>query len=387
MRKQDIVENLKLMHGLRMGGEPSTAWVAETRDSLLARATADADVSKARPSYRNAMDVFGFRDVFGAAFRYGGAMVATVLIILGSGSVGASAMYESVPGDTLYSLKRVTERAQVALTPSADARARLQVDLMGRRVEEIAKIADKPASGQSVRIAVAVSELREEAKNIEHEMANIRKDSPSTAVELAKYIDKKADLYHVTLKTQKSGFDASFAPSDDGIAEARNIVVDASVKAVAVIIESHASGSVLLTQWEVATTVGDKIKAVSDRVDTIEGGLSTSTPDSVKESANQAKVALDAAKELVLQSDLAGALVKVIEGKELVRAAETIVTASNEALLAVANATGTAPEAVPQVQAGVVMTGLATSSFPFTVTSTPSSEEASGPAIQETSAP
>jgi len=391
MRKQDIVDNLKLMHGLRMGGEPSSAWVAKTRESLLARAVSDSSEVTSRLSgsiLGNAFGALGFRGVFGTAFMYGGAMVASVMFILGSGAVGASAMYDSVPGDTLYPFKRATEQAQVALTPSADARARLQVELMGKRVQEIAKITDKPTVEQPGRIAMAVSQLRDEAKSVEQEMTAVRKDSPTDAVELAKYIDRRTDQFHASLLGSESDVGASFVPSGDGMAEAKNIVVDASVKAVAVIIESHVSGAVSIPQWEVASTVGEKIKAVSDRVDSIEEGLSTSTPASVKESANQAKVALDAAKVMVENSDLTGALVKVIEGKELVKAAETIATASNEAIIAAAiAATGTTSDVLSPIKPGTVTTGLATSSLPIMVSSTAPSGDSGTVGIQETSTP
>lgn len=391
MRKKDIVENLQLMHGLRLGGEPSPAWVAETRDVLLARVAADAAAAgEPKRSIGQVFGIVGFKDVFGAAFRYGGVLAATVILVLGSGIVGASAMYDSVPGDTLYPLKRATERAQVALTLSADARAKLQVDLMGRRVDEIAKIADQSGDdSQAGRMAMAVSELRQEATNVESEMTSLKKDSPSSAVELAKYIDKKADQYHVALKSPSPapGVGAAFAPADDGLSEARDIVVDASVKAVAVMIEGNTSGDAPISQWEVASTVGDKIKAMSDRVDSIEGDLSTSTPSSVKESADQAKAALDEAQKLVDKSDLAGALVKVIESKELVQAAETIANASDVAAATVAS--GTVVTAPPvKLEPGMVMTGLATSSYPFEVEATTTDRgDAASATIQETSIP
>lgn len=368
--KKRIAENLKLLHGIKIGGEPSLTWVARNRAALLASIKSEARdcAAPARFDFRNLLSLFRPAETLNHAFRYGGAVMAAFLILLGSGAAGASAMYESVPGDALYPLKRATEKAQVTLTPSSDAKARLQVEFVGRRVEEIAKITNRAPVDQAGRVAVAVSELRSEVKDLELEMQAMKSNSPKGAVELAKLVDRRADQFHAALQRSISATNDSLSSSASGIVEAKNLVVDASVKAVAIIIENHANGAASSPRSEVAISVGEKIKAMNDRLDAVEDNLGTATPSSVKESASQAKAALVAAKELVEKSDLSGALVKVIEGKELVRAAETIVIATNEAgpqILSTSSIKG---------GSGLIMTGLTTSSEPkLIVSSTPQS--------------
>ncbi len=370
MKKKVIVENLKLLHGLRVGGEPSSRWIGEARQGLLARVAEDSWQREKSNKWENATQFFGLRDFFTASFRYGGAVAATFVVIFGGWIACASATYASMPGDPLYPLKIVSERAQVALTPSPEDKARLHMEFVGRRVEEIAKLAEKPTVTGN-RIQAAVTSLRSDVSSIQQEMTNLKKESPLAAMQVAQYVDKKADQYHSLLdQTDSIG---SFA-TDGAIEEAKNIVVDASVKAVAVIIEGQANGGAAVPQSEVTLSVDQKIKAVEARIASIQQDISTTTPHSVKESADQATVALSTAKNLVGKQDLSGALVKVIESKELVKAAETIVTTNLEAANATAlsvGASGTAATATGKLWNGIVTIGLSTSSYPRFVSSTP----------------
>jgi hypothetical protein len=361
MKKRDVVKNIELFRDLRVGGEPSATWIRDTRASLLAR------VSEQRVAVRPAKAVTTKSLLIDVLFdvprslRTSGAFVAALLVMFTGWVGGVAAAYNTVPGDTLYPLKRVSERAQLALATDQDARARLQVEFVGRRVSEITKIVEAPAvRGDEDRLEEAVSQLRSNMRGVEVSLATLRQHSPSAAVRVAQLVGQKADEYHAVL--------VHAAPpvlgSESAVQEAKNIVVDASVKAVAVIIEEHANGAGTVSEKEVATTVGEKIQAVSDRVDSLVEASTDVVPHSAQESATQAKVALSEAKSLIAKQDLSGALVKVIEGKELVKAAERITVAAIEATNALPFGVGASGTT------GVVSVGVSDSSFPTTVSST-----------------
>ncbi|TAL20506.1 hypothetical protein EPN90_00805 [Patescibacteria group bacterium] len=152
------------------------------------------------------------------------------------------------------------------------------------------------------------------------------KDSePTMALSVAQLVDRKTGEYHNTLRKS----DIASSLPDAAIQEAKSIVADASVKAVAIIIEGQSHGGWQLSKEAVAAKIGDKIKSVADRVSDLEQSSSASSSPAAMGSAREAKSALDAAKVLVEQQDLSGALVKVIEGKELIKAAEQIASAAN----------------------------------------------------------
>ncbi len=361
MKKRDVVKNIELFRDLRVGGEPSATWIRDTRAVLLARVAEQGVVSRAAQPVTMRSLLAGVMYNMPRSLRTSAVFTAALLVMFTGWIGGVAAAYNTVPGDTLYPLKRASERAQLALAGDQDARARLQVEFVGRRVDEITKIVETPAvSGDGDRLEEAVSQLRNNMRGVEVSLATLRQQSPGAAVRVAQLVGQKADEYHAVLAHANT----PALGSESAVQEAKNIVVDASVKAVAVIIEEHTSGVGSVSEKEVATTVGEKIQAVSDRVDSLEEVRADAIPHSAQESATQAKVALSEAKTLVEKQDLSGALVKVIEGKELVKAAERITVAAIEASNALPfgmSASGTT---------GIVSIGVTSSSFPTTVSST-----------------
>ena len=78
-------------------------------------------------------------------------IVALVVLMTGSGTVAAAG--NSMPDEPLYQVKLATERVRLAFTPSSLGKAELYVKLADKRVEEIAKMAEKGKSQQVERVA------------------------------------------------------------------------------------------------------------------------------------------------------------------------------------------------------------------------------------------
>jgi len=75
------------------------------------------------------------------------AMVFLLVLVAGSGTVAASS--DSVPGDALYSVKTATERVRLSFSGSDVARAKLEAEFAGRRVQEMTRMARR---GDAVRL-------------------------------------------------------------------------------------------------------------------------------------------------------------------------------------------------------------------------------------------
>jgi hypothetical protein len=74
--------------------------------------------------------------------RWATAVIAVLILVLASGSTVAAAS-GSMPDEPLYPVKLVTERVQLALTPSVLGKAELHAKLADKRVTEIVKMADE----------------------------------------------------------------------------------------------------------------------------------------------------------------------------------------------------------------------------------------------------
>ena len=90
------------------------------------------------------------------------AMVFLVVLVAGSGTVAASS--DTVPGDTLYSVKTTTERARMFFAFSDVAKAKLEAGFAGRRVREMARIARR---GDAVRLETLRTRFNEHLARID----------------------------------------------------------------------------------------------------------------------------------------------------------------------------------------------------------------------------
>ncbi|MBI2859049.1 MAG: hypothetical protein HYX90_08220 [Chloroflexi bacterium] len=86
---------------------------------------------------------------------------AFVIVISGSGTVLASS--NSLPGDTLYPVKRTVEKAQLVLTPSDVGKAKLLANFADRRVKEMG---DMVAAGRGNDLEMASDTMEEDLGRI-----------------------------------------------------------------------------------------------------------------------------------------------------------------------------------------------------------------------------
>lgn len=74
---------------------------------------------------------------------------AAAVVFLAGGWMTTNAAQSSLPGDTLYNVKLIAERAQLQLA-SLDRRAVLHTEFAGRRLEEVAALQREPARAQYI---------------------------------------------------------------------------------------------------------------------------------------------------------------------------------------------------------------------------------------------
>src|SRR4030042_5624397 len=79
--------------------------------------------------------------VLGWVPRWAVVVAVMFLVILLAGSSTVAASSNSLPGDSLYSVKTTTERVRVFFAFSGVAKAKLQASFAGRRVQEMARMA------------------------------------------------------------------------------------------------------------------------------------------------------------------------------------------------------------------------------------------------------
>ncbi len=121
--------------------------------------------------------------------------IALVVAFLGGRAV-VSATESSLPGDTLYSLKRATESTRLTFTRDPEKVANLHVELMQKRVNEVRQAAD---SGNETTETKAIEELQSQTSKTFAEVATV-----ATANALSKQDSTLLDTLVAVNKEQKN---------------------------------------------------------------------------------------------------------------------------------------------------------------------------------------
>lgn len=166
---KDIFTQLK-----KLRTEPRAGYVGEERrargrDQLMAAITSSRQAKAAwAPTVAFEYVRFSFSDLLAKPVT---AFASFVVLIFGSLTT-ASAASQSLPGDTLYSVKLVSERAQLSLA-SADRRAVLHTEFAENRLQEIMDLTSTGAADR-VLVATAVDAFKREVAYATQEIQNLQ---------------------------------------------------------------------------------------------------------------------------------------------------------------------------------------------------------------------
>ena len=114
------------------GVEPRPEFKAQARYQIQSRLSA-----KGQKAEQKRMPVLGWVP------RWAMVVAAILLVVVLAGSSTVAASSDSLPGDTLYPVKTATERVQLFFAFSDVAKANLQAKFAGRRVQEMARLAER----------------------------------------------------------------------------------------------------------------------------------------------------------------------------------------------------------------------------------------------------
>lgn len=334
MNKKHIISALSILQRLRVGGEPDAQWTRQTRADLLARVRTNAGLERA-PTRRvldGARAIRAFLPIFDApalAFRPVLASILSIAVVMGGSVSAVSAAINSLPGDALYGVKLASEKVQVAAAGSERTKAELSVAFVGRRMDEVKKIVDSDDPNSAARVDVAVQKMKENLGVVQERLTSVQENAPESAVSIAKLIDDKSSEYTAVLKKTAE----QLPPAEQQhMKEARALVNDLSVQAVVLLVQAHENGDTDISAEEVTNKVERRIESLTNDAARV-AVRATSTEIAAipygRETANQALNALDVAKTLLNQNQFTPALTKVIEGQELVSAAEKIINATS----------------------------------------------------------
>lgn len=303
---------LKALKTTRAGGSPDARWLASTRETLLMQIQNTVSGAEAR---KTGFQAFAESVRLFMPQQWAKAVavpLAVVFLALGTGagaSLAVAAAQKTLPGDFLYEVKLLAERASLKVAGRLDRTGR-RVEIAGRRLEEMARLAASVDPKKEDKITRVSGLFSAEMSSIRKDLSDLQAAADADeAVLVALRVDAKADEYHKLFKQGsflgRTSFRLALLSLDQ-----------VSVKALEILVEKRAIASNVLPEAQLTSAVGKKIETLASHVAaTMEGPAAT-----------KAKEAVEEAKVLLSQGDFKAAVRKVSESADLATEAETQAT-------------------------------------------------------------
>jgi len=177
MEEKELIAKLKELRQIK----PSQDWVFLTKDQIL------NNEEKYSNPFSAVLSVF--RIIF-AKPAY--AATAVVFVFVGLFGTFASAQ-NSLPGDMLYSVKKISERAQMTFSSQEDL-PRIQLELASKRMEELSRIAKE---NRVKNLAASINETKASISEANKTLAKAA--SPDEVKKIVDEIEEKAQAVSQTL--------------------------------------------------------------------------------------------------------------------------------------------------------------------------------------------
>ncbi|MBU1038704.1 hypothetical protein KKC17_00475 [Patescibacteria group bacterium] len=253
-------------------------------------------------------------------------IVAAVFLLIGGTVPVARATNQSLPGQTLYSVKRLAEKVQLSFQTNPLSRGLYYLDLANQRLVEINKLAGQPADQANLlrdyNISVGFAQASLQAAGQEANLVALY-DSASQrlAQQLINLKDKVGEEagYKAAIKVTEKLSDSSLAllvnfgaPENDGQVLANRLqsqITKAEAK-----LDGVDGRIIRLPQTKPLKVVIESKKTVVP----------------VKEASKQAKASLNEARELIEKKFYTLALQKVQEGEEITNKAEEVIDSTEQ---------------------------------------------------------
>ncbi len=318
MTNKELIQSIKQLKNGEAAGAPSREFLAKNREILLMQIK-----NSSAPAEKPFSAVYFMRMARSMmpenVFQFVVKPIALCVLVFGAAMGSWAASYDSLPGDTLYGLKMVAEKAQLTFTPG-DSKVSLQAELAGRRLDEIAKIAEQTdVDNKEERTMQAVANFQEHVKAVKNTLENM--DEGGKAVETAQLVDRKTTEFATALdKAKENASDAVKTEVD----KASSLVTDTGIKAIEVIVKQSEQSAVPMDKDEMAGKIQDKIQTVEDKVNQIPPAQGSA--DGAKQ---EATAVLNQAKDALENQELGTVVDKLVEVKNLVNAATDANVASS----------------------------------------------------------
>jgi len=269
--------------------EPRESWRESTRASLILQIQATSAPVQARETVSMLALVFKRMIPQNMVLRSFTVVVLVLLIVSGGYITTVSAAAGSLPGDTLYVVKRVDEGVRLGLTKvvSIEKAGELELSFAHRRIAEAEKILTTQSTSEvkNKQIKKVVNEAQKNVENVQKQASTLASQGKGQeAASLATKVDEQAKIIQQVLEERKAelltqtsgGSDSNPLTSEnqevqDAIGQTSEAVNAIAKQAVDIILETYLAGTSTFAPEVIAEKVKEKLSTLTHQAEAVIG--------------------------------------------------------------------------------------------------------------------
>ncbi len=194
----NIASQLRSMKNTAQAGSLSAGEKLVAKRAMLS--AIGADITAMELSRATAKINFSYTFWLSRSFVSGPIAIGVAGIVLATSGLvtTVSAAQESVPGEVLYSLKRINEQAQIQLA-SLDRKAILHTEFAERRLQEVAKLQSDDSTKNSSIVTDTMNDYISEVASANKNLQELQATGNSGTVSTANAVNQKLAMLNSTI--------------------------------------------------------------------------------------------------------------------------------------------------------------------------------------------
>lgn len=318
--QEDIIYKLKALQSI----EPDELWMAEKKRRLLERFSV----------YGVKNDIFlSSKDVYSRTAKLDlrhllpngmAVSLASLTVLLTGGMVTLGASQSSLPGDSLYMVKRASEQMALAVASDQD-KPKVEIEQAGKRLEELAQVSQMSSdAAQHQKVEQLVSEYQRKVTDANDHLARLSGGSADKTkiADTAKVVTEQSEKYTGVLQTTTSSLPTTIKDKlAVQVADAAKTTEKVNISALMVMVETKGPEDQEVANKVQATVANMEAKVNEAAAVPASPGAESCSGEADGETkigaaatlpaSGASSVALDEAKAKLSNNDLMGSLESV----------------------------------------------------------------------------
>ena len=231
---------LKALRDLRtsplVGGDVSRVFLEKNWDELSTRLHLSQPPTSAQMVHRVDYLWHVVRHSIGLSLRPIVFGVSAMVLLLGGWSATVNASVGTLPGDTFYSLKLVSERVQVRLA-RAEVRPKLHAEFASRRLQEISELSVSGRVDTKDQLRAAIASFKEEMNLAQASLKEVQSTEPEEVAAIALVLDQKNQEF--TSFIERSSETITGEVGAEAIQDVKDVVATNTQEVHETLVETH----------------------------------------------------------------------------------------------------------------------------------------------------